>query len=107
MRLFQEQGDRLLTVFARALEQSGLSIPPEACTLFSQSDLEALASYGWDINQYRQDGYWGKVGDMEMLIVLSLAAIYAAHHQQPYGWIAHDPMNTLATGIVKPNGQYQ
>lgn len=44
---------------------------------------------------------------MDALIVLSLAAIYAAHHQQPCGWIARDPMNTLATGIVKPDGQRQ
>lgn len=41
---------------------------------------------------------------MEALIVLSLAAISAAHYQQPCGWIARDPMNTLAMGIVKPDG---
>ena len=102
-----EQGDILLTVFARALEQSELKDPPEACTLFSRPGLEALASTGWDVSQHLQDANWGEVGDMETLIVLSLAAIYAAHHQQPCGWIAHDPMNTLATGIVKPDGQRQ
>ena len=102
-----EQGDLLLTVFARVLEQSELKDPPEACTLFSRPGLEALASNGWDVSQHLQDANWGEVGDMEALIVLSLAAIYAAHHQQPCGWIARDPMNTLATGIVKPDGQRQ
>ncbi|HAG7092478.1 hypothetical protein [Escherichia coli] len=102
-----EQGDILLTVFARALEQSELDEPPEACTLFSRPGLEALANNGWDVSQHLQDANWGEIGDMETLIVLSLAAIYAAHHQQPCGWIARDPMNTLATGIVKPDGQRQ
>jgi hypothetical protein len=44
---------------------------------------------------------------MEGLTVLSLAAIYAAHYQQPCGWLARDPLNTLAIGIVKPDGQRQ
>ncbi|MDR7344978.1 hypothetical protein J2X14_003420 [Pantoea alhagi] len=102
-----EKGDALLTVFARALEQSELKDPPDACTLFSRPDIKALAGSGWDISQHLQDANWGDIGDMDALIVLSLAAIYAAHHQQPCGWIAHDPMNTLATGIVKPDGQRQ
>jgi hypothetical protein len=102
-----EQGDILLTVFARALDQSELKDPPGACTLFSRPDIEALASSGWDVSQYLQDANWGNIGDMDALIVISLAAIYAAHHQQPCGWIARDPMNTLATGIVKPDGQRQ
>lgn len=102
-----EQGDMLPTVFARVLEQNALNAPPEACALFSRPDIKALASSGWDIRQHQQDVNWGEIGDMDALIVLSLAAIYAAHHQQPCGWIARDPMNTLATGIVKPDGQRQ
>ena len=102
-----EQGDLLLTVFARSLEQSELKDPPEACMLFSRPGLAALGSTGWDVNQHLQDTNWGDVGDMELLIVLSLAAIYAAHNQQPCGWIARDPINTLVTGIVKPDGQRQ
>ena len=102
-----EKGDMLLTVFARALEQSELKDPPDACALFSRPDIETLASSGWDVSQHLQDANWGDIGDMDALIVLSLAAIYAAHHQQPCGWIARDPMNTLATGIVKPDGQRQ
>lgn len=102
-----EQGDMLLTVFARALAQSELKDPPEACTLFSRPDIGVMAGNGWDVSQHLQDTNWGDTGDMEALIVLSLAAIYAAHHQQPCGWIARDPINTLATGIVKPDGQHQ
>ena len=102
-----EKGEALLTVCTRALEQSELQDPPEACPVFSQPDLETLAHSGWDVSQHLQDANWGDIGDMEALIVLSLAAIYAAHYQQPCGWIARDPMNTLATGIVKPDGSRQ
>lgn len=101
------KGDILPTVFARALEQSEIKDPPEACMLFSQPDIKALASGGWDVSQHLQDANWGDIGDMDALIVLSLAAIYAEHHQQPCGWIARDPMNPLATGIIKPDGQRQ
>ena len=75
--------------------------------LFSQPDIKALASGGWDVSQHLQDANWGDIGDMDALIVLSLASIYAEHHQQPCGWIARDPMNPLATGIIKPDGQRQ
>lgn len=102
-----EKGDALLSVSARALEQSELQEPPEASLLFSRSGLEKLAHNGWNVSQYQQDANWGDIGDMDALIVLSLAAIYAAHYQKPCGWIAHDPMNTLAIGIVKPDGQRQ
>jgi len=102
-----ENGDALPAVCARALDQSDLKEPPEACLLFSRPDLDALAHSGWDVSQHLQDVIWGNIGSMEALTVLSLAAIYAAHHQQPCGWIARDPMNTLALGIVKPDGQSQ
>ncbi|WP_041411761.1 hypothetical protein [Serratia sp. FGI94] len=102
-----EKGDALPAVCTRALEQSELKAPPEACPLFSHPGLEVLASSGWDVSQHLQDANWGDIGDMDALIVLSLAAIYAAHHQQPCGWVARDPMNTLALGIVKPDGQRQ
>ncbi|MDK6955412.1 hypothetical protein QP384_32635, partial [Klebsiella pneumoniae] len=99
-----EKGEALTAVAARVLEQNELSGPPEACALFFQPGLEALAHSGWDINLYRQDACWGDIGEMEGLTVLSLAAIYAAHYQQPCGWLARDPLNTLAIGIVKPDG---
>lgn len=102
-----ENGDTLPAVCTRALRQSELTDPPEACPLFCQINLDALAQSGWDVSQHLQDANWGDIGSMEALTVLSLAAIYAAHHQQPCGWIARDPINTLALGIVKPNGQSQ
>ncbi|MGT9802467.1 hypothetical protein ACVWO7_06605, partial [Klebsiella pneumoniae] len=60
-----------------------------------------------DVNEtaYQRIKHW--IGEMEGLTVLSLAAIYAAHYQQPCGWLARDPLNTLAIGIVKPDGQRQ
>jgi hypothetical protein len=61
VKLFSEKGDILLTVFARALEQSELKDPPDACTLFSRPDIEALASSGWDVSQHLQDANWGRL----------------------------------------------
>ncbi len=95
-----ENGDTLPAVCTRALKQSELTDPPEACPLFYRPDLDALAQSGWDISQHLQDAHWGDIDNMEALTVLSLAAIYAAHHQQPCGWIARDPINTLTLGIV-------
>lgn len=48
-----EKGEALTAVAARVLEQNELSGPPEACALFFQPGLEALAHSGWDINLYR------------------------------------------------------
>jgi len=100
----QQKGDTLPKVCARALEQSELAQPPDTTILFSLSETEALARNGWDVSQHIQDTYWGDTGAMEALIVLSLAAIYAQHSQQPCGWIARDLNNTLALGIIKPYG---
>ncbi|CAI2455924.1 hypothetical protein [Serratia liquefaciens] len=102
-----EAGDALPAVCARALVQNELNTPPEACPMFTQPDLDGLAHSGWDVSRHQQDANWGDIGDMAALAVISLAAIYAAHQQQPCGWIARDPMNTLALGIVKPDGQRQ
>ena len=102
-----EAGDALPAVCARALVQSELSAPPEACPMFTLPELGGLAHSGWDVSRHQQDANWGDIGDMAALTVISLAAIYVAHQQQPCGWIARDPMNTLALGIVKPDGQRQ
>jgi hypothetical protein len=102
-----EAGDALPAVCARALVQSELSAPPEACPIFALPELDGLAHSGWDVSRHQQDANWGDIGDMAALTLISLAAICAAHQQQPCGWIARDPMNTLALGIVKPDGQRQ
>ncbi|MHC1505561.1 hypothetical protein ACYJ6F_28265, partial [Klebsiella pneumoniae] len=59
-----EKGEALTAVAARVLVQNELSGPPEACALFFQPGLEALAHSGWDINLYRQDACWGDIGEM-------------------------------------------
>lgn len=103
---YDSAGDEALTaVCERAQQQSELEDPPDYCLLFSQPELPALAQCGWNVTHHIQDLNWGNPGDMEMLTVLTLAAICASHHQEPCGWIAKDLQHTLALGIVKPYGQ--
>ena len=97
--------DTLVDVSERAQRQSQQAESPEVCMLFSQPALPTLAQSGWNVTHHIQDLNWGHPGDMEMLIVLTLAAIGANHYQEPCGWIAKDPQHTLAFGIVKPYGQ--
>jgi len=99
-------GKEVLTaVCERAEQQSDLETPLDTCMLFSQPALPALAQSGWNVTHHVQDLNWGNPGDMEMLIVLILAALYAKNYQQPCGWIAKDPLHTLALGIIKPYGE--
>ncbi|UDQ79064.1 hypothetical protein LJN55_16555 [Erwinia rhapontici] len=97
--------DALKDVCQRALKQSDIDDAPDACMLFSHPELPQLAETGWNVTHHLQDSYWGDVGNMQPLIVISLAAIQARHQQQPCGWIATDPQHTLALGIVKPYGK--
>ncbi|RWR02605.1 hypothetical protein ED28_07000 [[Pantoea] beijingensis] len=99
-------GEEVLTaVCERAEQQSELEEAPDACMLFSQPALPALAQSGWNVTHHVQNLNWGNPGEMEMLIVLTLAALYAKYNQEPCGWIAKDPLHTLALGIVKPYGE--
>jgi len=98
-------GEALNEVCQRALKQSDLHDIPDACVLFSHSGQPQLAETGWNVTHHLQDAYWGDVGNMQMPIVISLAALHALEHQQPCGWIAADPHHTLALGIVKPYGK--
>ncbi|MEL4014423.1 hypothetical protein [Dryocola clanedunensis] len=99
-------GKEVLTAACeRAEQQSELEKPSDACMLFSQPTLPALAQSGWNVTHHVQDLNWGNPGDMEMLIVLVLAALYAKNYQEPCGWIAKDPLHTLALGIIKPYGE--
>ncbi len=102
-----EKGEALTAVAARVLEQNELSGPPEACALFFSRDWKRWRTADGILTCIAGDACWGDIGEMEGLTVLSLAAIYAAHYQQPCGWLARDPLNTLAIGIVKPDGQRQ
>ncbi|HIE5390693.1 TPA: hypothetical protein ACXNPR_004111 [Enterobacter cancerogenus] len=97
--------ETLADVCERAERQSELEEPPEACMLFSHPALPALAQSGWNVTHHLQDLNWGDPGEMELLIVLTLAAISANYSKEPCGWIAKDTLHTLAFGIVKPYGQ--
>lgn len=99
-------GKEVLTaVCQRAEQQSALATPSDACMLFSQPALPDLAQSGWNVTHHVQDLNWGNPGDMEMLIVLILAAFYAKNFQEPCGWIAKDPLHTLALGMIEPYGE--
>lgn len=97
--------DALTAVSERAERQSELEKAPDACMLFSQPMLPALSQSGWNVTHHVQDLNWGNPGEMEMLIVLLLSALYAKQYQEPCGWIAKDPLHTLALGIIKPYGE--
>lgn len=92
--------ENLPMVCQRAMQQSGAEKPPDPCIAFSQPQTPELAQSGWNSNQYLQDENWGETGPMEPLIVIALAAIFAARFHQPCGWIARDPRHTLSLGIV-------
>lgn len=98
------QAENITDICRRAMQQSGTGQPPDPCFLFTQPQVPELAQCGWNIMQQVQDANWGEIGQMEMLVVITLAALFVSHYQQPCGWIARDPLHTLALGIVMPGG---
>ncbi len=99
-----ELAENIMEVGKRAMKQSDIEQPPDPCILFTQPQTPELAQSGWNTMQYLQDANWGEPGEMEILIVVALAAMFVTQHQQPCGWIGRDPQHTLAFGIVKPGG---
>ncbi len=98
------ESESLQHVASRAENQSELNESPERCILFSHPEQPQLAACGWNVTHNIQDDYWGAPGKLDALVVISLAAITARSEQKPCGWIASDPLHTLALGIVKPHG---
>jgi hypothetical protein len=96
--------ENIVTVAQRALAQSELTQPPDACFLFSQPNIPDLNDIGWNVTQHVQDLNWGELAEIESMVALTLAAFFAQHHAVPCGWLARDPNHTLALGIVKPYG---
>jgi len=96
------QGESILGVCARAMQQSKVTSPPDPCMVFTQPHVPELVQSGWNIMQFLQDVNWGDTGQMEPLIVITLAALYTSQCDQPCGWIARDPQHSLALGIVTP-----
>lgn len=97
-------GENVLTVARRALQQSELAHPPDDSFLFSQPDMPELSETGWNVTQNIQDLNWGQLAEIESMVTRTLAAFFAEHQAIPCGWIARNPNNTLALGIVKPYG---
>lgn len=97
--------ESLQHVTLRAEKQSELNESPDRCILFSHSEQPQLAACGWNVTHNIQDDYWGDPGKLDALVVISLAAITAKSETKPCGWIASDPLHTLALGIVKPHGK--
>lgn len=96
--------ESLQHVTSRAEKQSELNESPVRCILFSHPEQPQLAASGWNVTHNIQDDYWGDPGKLDALVVISLAAIAAKSETKPCGWIASDPLHTLALGIVKPHG---
>lgn len=99
------EAESLRDVTLRAEMQSGLAASPDRCMLFSHPELAELAECGWNATHNIQDDYWGTPGELEALVVISLAAISAKSEANPCGWIASDPQCPLALGVVKPYGK--
>lgn len=96
--------DALSAACLRAMEQSEISEPPDACLLFSLPENDMPAASGWNLTHHIQDGNWGNTGSMEALVVMSLAALNTQQQGKPNGWIARDPVAGYTTGIVKTYG---
>ena len=94
----------LVAACQRSLQQSEIDAPPATCLLFSLPEHDLSSLSGWNLTHHLQDQYWGRVGELEALIVMSLAAINAQQQGEPSGWIATDPTGGYTTGIVKPYG---
>jgi hypothetical protein len=97
--------DSLADVAAQACKQSGLDEPPEACVSFSQPDVPELSGMDWRLASQLQDAYWGRLGELEAMVVQSLAALQAEHQRKPCGWLAKSPSNTLILGVVSPSNE--
>ena len=97
--------DKLSIVCERAVTQCELQDDPPACILFSHPQISQLDECGWNTTHNLQDSYWGMLGRMEPLVVISLAALFVQKEAQPCGWISTDPQHTLALGVVKPHGK--
>ncbi|MCO6060477.1 hypothetical protein NG726_27970 [Pseudomonas sp. MOB-449] len=98
---YSERAERLVDVAVRAQVQSGLEGPPEACVSFAQPEVAELPDIGWRLDGQLQDANWGALGELEMMVVQTLAASYAEQHRKPCGWLAKDPAHRLVLGVVK------
>ena len=97
-------GSEDLTVVAeRALTQSELEAPTPVCVSFTQPAELDTSLIDWNITQNRQDANFGALGNLQGMVVQTLAAWYTEQHGAPCAWLAGDPHHTLTLGIVEPD----
>lgn len=100
---FSAESEDLAAVAERAVQQSQLEAPASTCVSFSQPQVPHLSDIGWNTKQNVQDIHFGALGNLEAMVVQTLAAWYAEQHGVPCAWLASDPYHTLALGIVEPD----
>ncbi|MDY7533442.1 hypothetical protein RGV33_17415 [Pseudomonas sp. Bout1] len=100
---FSVDTEQLSSVATRALQQSELTAPTDACMSFAQPNVPELPAAGWNTRQHVQDANFGALKHLQAMVVQTLAAWYAEQHQVPCAWLANDPHHTLALGIVEPD----
>lgn len=92
--------DSLSDVARQACRQRHLESPPEVCVSFSQSDVPELSELDWRLAGHVQDVYWGELGDIEAMVVQTLAAMHVEQQGSPCGWLAKSPSRSLILGVV-------
>lgn len=95
--------DEPAALVRRAQQQSGLEEAPAICVNFSPPDELVLDGTPWNLQQHRQDDYFGELGGLQAMVTQTLAASFAQQHGEPCAWMASDPEHTLAFGIVSPD----
>lgn len=97
------QAHSLSAVADRALQQSSLDKPVQACMAFSPGGNLDLADTAWNMAQRRLDLNFGALDKLQALVVQTLAAWHAMANGEPCGWLATDPHYSLILGVAKPD----
>ncbi|WP_325435258.1 hypothetical protein [Pseudomonas nitroreducens] len=95
---YAADSDTLNAVAEQACRQSRMEAAPEACVSFTHAE---AAELDWRMAGQAQDAYWGRLGDLEAMVVQSLAALHA-QQGKPCGWLAKDSEHSLILGIASP-----
>jgi hypothetical protein len=98
---YEADTDDLVGVAARTLQQSQSVIEQKLAVSFSQPDMPAQADTDWNFKPLLQDANFGELGDLQAMVVQTLAAWYAQHKDAPCLWLTKDPHHTLALGVVE------
>ncbi|MDH0292898.1 hypothetical protein N7414_27570 [Pseudomonas sp. GD04087] len=96
-------GDKLHAVAEQACRQSRVEEAPDACVAFAHAEVTEL---DWRLAGVTQDAHWGRLDDLEAMVVQSLAALYAQQQGKPCGWLAKDSEHPLILGIASPANEH-